>query len=235
MSRSLSTPLARGLAPLLFGAALVVGAPAEAQKIGVVEVQKVIEGISAWKKAEDAHRKDAEKRKTELEGRQAVIKKRIEALEAKRTVTAPTAIVDEENQIRGSVEEFQRDMMKTQQEVGEREEGLKSVVLGRIERVVAELGETGEYDFIFEKGADATPNVLYSTKPVVLTQQVIDGYKKLFGDTPIVAPTKAAPQGRPVGGKGGPGAGVPTGDRSAPTGPVGKPTQPGGKGAGGRP
>jgi outer membrane protein len=223
MSRSLSAPLARGLAPLLFGAVLVVGAPAEAQKLGVVEVQKVIEGIPAWKKAEDSHRKEAEKKKTELEGRQAVIKKRIEAIEAKRTVTAPAAIVDEENQLRGTVEEFQRDMMKTQQEFGEREEGLKSVVLGRIERVVAEIGETGEYDFIFEKGAEATPNVLYSTKTVVLTQQVIDGYKKLFGDTPIIAPTKPASPGRPNGGKGGgPNAGPP-GGRPAPTGPSGRP------------
>lgn len=234
MSRSLSTPLAYGLAPLLLGAALVVTAPAHAQKFGVVEVQKVIEGIPAWKKAEDAHRKDAEKKKTELEARQATIKKRIEALEAKRTVTAPSAIVDEENQIRGAVEEFQRDMMKTQQEVGEREEGLKSVVLGRIERVVAVLGESGEYDFILEKGAESTPNVLYSIKPVVLTQQVIDGYKKDFGDTPIIAPTRPV-QGRPAGGKGGAGPGMPTGDRSLPTGPAGKPTQTGGKGAGGRP
>lgn len=169
---------------------------AHAQKVGVVDVQKVMEGIPAWGRAVDNLRRDFEKKKNELEARQAELKKTKDQIDAKRTVTDPKTIRAEEEKFMQTAGAFQQEFMKAQQDISERESGLKETVLSRIERVVQDLATSGEYDFVFEAGAPNAPNVLFAKKQVVLTEQVIDLYKKAFGDQEIT-PSKPKAQDAP--------------------------------------
>jgi len=165
-------------------------APALAQKVAVVDVQKVMEGIPAWGKAVETLRRDFEKKKSELEARQIELKKTKDQIDAKRTVSDPKTIKAEEEKFMITAQAFQAEFMKAQQDISEREAGLKETVLARIERVVQDLAQNGDYDFVFETGAATQPNVLFAKKQIVITDQVVDLYKKAFGDQAITVAAK---------------------------------------------
>lgn len=195
----------RASALLMLSLAAVPGvALAAGPKVGVVEVQKVMEAIPAWTKAVEALRKDFEKKKTGLEARQTELTKKKGQLDAKRTIIDPKTMANEEQQFMAEANEFRNEYMQSQQEISARESGLKEVMLGRIEKAVAAIGESGEYDYIVEAGAENAPNVLYAVKTAYITQATIDSYKKIFADKPIELPPM--PKMGP-GGPGGPGGG----------------------------
>jgi Skp family chaperone for outer membrane proteins len=161
-------------------------------KLGVVDVQKTMESIPSWNKAVENLKKDFDKKRVELETKQTELQKKKDQLDAKRMVSDPKAIAAEEEKFMASANDFRLEFMKAQQEISEREVKLKEVMLGRIERVVNQVAQSGDFDYVFEIGADATRNVLYASKSIDLTAQVIEAYKKGFGDEPIVAANKEA-------------------------------------------
>lgn len=180
--------------------ALLIATPALAggPKLGVVNVQKVMEAIPAWKKAMESLKKDFEAKKTSLDARQAGLQKQKEQLEAKRMVSDPKAIAEEEQKFAQSANEFRTEFMTAQQDISMRETKLKESVLARIEQVVAVVAQEGDYDYVFETGPEEQPNVIYSAKQSDLSQKVVEAYKKAFGDKPIVAQNGPQPaQGTP--------------------------------------
>ncbi len=194
----------RASALLMLSLAAVPGvALAAGPKVGVVEVQKVMEAIPAWTKAVEALRKDFEKKKAGLEARQNDLTKKKGQLDAKRTIIDPRTMANEEQQFMAEANEFRNEYMQSQQEISARESGLKEVMLGRIEKAVAALGESGEYDYIVEAGAEPAPNVLYAVKSAYITQATIDSYKKIFADKAIELPPMPKQMGPGPGGPGG--------------------------------
>lgn len=192
---------------LMLSLAAVPGvALAAGPKVGVVEVQKVMEAIPAWTKAVEALRKDFEKKKLGLESKQTELTKKKGQLDAKRTIIDPKTMAAEEQQFMAEANGFRNEYMQSQQEISAREAGLKEVMLGRIEKAVAAIGESGEYDYIVEAGAESAPNVLYAAKTAYITQATIDSYKKIFGDKAIEPPPLPKQMGP---GPGGPGPGGP--------------------------
>ena len=183
-----------------------------APKVGVVEVQKVMEAIPAWNKAVELLRKEFDKKKVELEARQTDLQKKKDQIEAKRMVTDPKAIAEEEQKFMATANDFRNEFMQAQQDISMREGALKEAMLARIEKAVSAVGERDEYDYIVEAGPETAPNVLYAAKSALITQATIESYKKLFGDQELKL---AIP---PAGAPGMPG--MPGGmQRQAPQGP----------------
>lgn len=180
------------LAAALIAFGLVIPTSAHAQKVGVVEIQKVMEAIPAWNKALGELKTDFEKTRASMEAKQAELKKKYDQLEAKRTVTGQAALQSELGAFQKEAQDFQAEFSKAQQSISEREAGLKEVVLGRIEQVVQLLAAEKDYDYVFEAGTEAAPNVLYATAAVYITNDVVALYKKTFGDKPITAPSRPA-------------------------------------------
>jgi Skp family chaperone for outer membrane proteins len=157
----------------------------------------VMEDIPAWKKALGDLKTDFEKTRASMEAKQAELKKKYDQLEAKRTVTGQAALQSEVGAFQKEAQEFQAEFSKAQQSISEREAGLKEVVLGRIEQVVQALAAEKEYDYVFEAGPETAPNVLYAAPAVYITNDVVAGYKKAFGDKPITVPPRpAAPKAK---------------------------------------
>lgn len=164
---------------------------AHAQKIGVVDVKQVMAGIPAWNTAMEALKKDFEKKRAELQGREAELMKTKGQLEAKATVTDPAALRAEGEKFQQQVMAFQKDLQESQAAISEREAELSKVMLGRVSRAAQELGAQGEYDYVLEIGDEQSPNVLYAGKGVVVTEQVVALYKKMFGDQAVTVPPRA--------------------------------------------
>lgn len=182
---------------LAFAAALIATgllAPqgAHAQKVAVIDVQKVMSSIPAWTTAIEALKKDFEKKRAELQGREAELMKVKTQLDAKSTVTDPKLLRVEAEAFQQKVMAFQKELQEAQQVISERESELSKVMLGRVSRVAQELGAQGEYDYIMEIGDDRAPNVLYAAKGVNATDKVVDLYKKMFGDQAVTIPPRAA-------------------------------------------
>ena len=132
--------------------------------------------------------------------------RRANAAFARLAIIDPKTMAAEEQQFMAEANGFRNEYMQSQQEISAREAGLKEVMLGRIEKAVAAIGESGEYDYIVEAGAESAPNVLYAAKTAYITQATIDSYKKIFGDKAIEPPPLPKQMGP---GPGGPGPGGP--------------------------
>lgn len=153
----------------------------ESLKLGVVDVQKVMEAVPEWTQAVGTLKREWEKKSAELEARQNQIKSEKEKLEGKRSMIADTkALAREEEGLIEKLKEFRRDTMVSQQSFQQREAFVKEQMLSRIEQIVYKLAAEGEYTYIFETGNNESPNVLYSTKKTDLTDVVIGDYKKAF-------------------------------------------------------
>jgi outer membrane protein len=178
------------------GVALTLPAAAAGPKLGVVDVQKVMEAIPAWAKAVESLKRDFEIKKNQLDGTQAELKKKQDQLEAKRSVTDPKAMEQEEKEFIAKAQAFQASFMSAQQEFAAREGKLKTDMLSRVEQMVNLVAQRGEYDFVFETGPSQQPNVLYLAQGMDLTAAVIEAYKQNFGDKPlaVAAPAPAAPK-----------------------------------------
>ena len=185
------------LAAALIAFGLVIPTSAHAQKVGVVDIQKVMKAIPAWTKAITELTTDFEKTRASMQARELELKKQYDQLEAKRTVTGQAALQSDVVAFQTQAQSFQAEFSKAQQSISEREAGLKEVVLGRIEQVVQALAAEKEYDYVFEAGPETAPNVLYATPAVYITNDVVAAYKKAFGDKPITVPPRpAAPKAK---------------------------------------
>lgn len=153
----------------------------ESLKLGVVDVQKVMEAVPEWNQAVGTLKREWEKKSAELEARQNQIKTEKEKLEGKRSMMGDAkALGREEEGLIEKLKEFRRDTMISQQSFQQREAFVKEQMLARIEQIVYKLAAEGEYTYIFETGNAESPNVLFSTPKTDLTQVVIGDYQKAF-------------------------------------------------------
>lgn len=153
----------------------------EAMRLGVVDVQRVMEGVPEWNAAVTMLKKDWEKKTAELEARQNELKTSKEKLEAQRSLMGdPKALAREEEALITKLQEFRRDTMKSQQFFQQREAFVKEQMLSRIEQVVYRIAAEGDYTYIFETGSVDSPNVLFATTKADLTNLVLGDYNKAF-------------------------------------------------------
>lgn len=169
---------------LLMALGLFFAGPAhatEGMRLGVVDVQKVMEAVPEWTSAVSTLKREWEKKSAELEAKQNELKTSKEKLEAQRSLMGdPKTMAREEEGLIEKLKEFRRDTMVSQQVFQQREAFVKEQMLSRIEQVVYKIAAEGDYTYIFETGSSDSPNVLYSTKKADLTQVVIGDYNKAF-------------------------------------------------------
>lgn len=160
---------------------------------GVVDVQKVMEATPEWTTEVSKLKRDWEKKKSELEAHQSELRKQKEALDAKRVVSDPNAVAEEERGLLEQANKFRMALIQAQQVFTRREAALKEAMLSRIERVVYAIAEKGDYEYIFETGTLESPNVLYAKKGLDLTNEVITRYKRAYKDKPLEIPDVSPP------------------------------------------
>lgn len=190
MSHASSTALALALGLSLAGSAHAE----EAMRLGVVDVQRVMEGVPEWTAAVGVLKKEWEKKSAELEAKQNELKTSKEKLEAQRSLMGdPKALARDEEALINKLQEFRRDTMVSQQLFQQREAFVKEQMLSRIEQVVYKIAAEGDYTYIFETGSIESPNVLFATKKVDLTDLVLGDYNKAFkGKALETTPPKGA-------------------------------------------
>ncbi|MBK8011405.1 MAG: OmpH family outer membrane protein [Deltaproteobacteria bacterium] len=192
MSSLLVKPLMSAALRMLALNVVLVGASVPTQalassgpKLAVVDVQAVVTSAPIWKDAVGKLEKTLKAMQAGIENKKSELQERRHKLEAKKAVSDSAALDEEEAQLAGEEQQLVQAFMASQQRLTAAENKLKAAMLQRVQQVVEVEGAGGDFDYVFDVGDPATPNVLYAAKKIDITARVIEGYKKAFGDKPL--------------------------------------------------
>jgi Skp family chaperone for outer membrane proteins len=161
---------------ILLLSTLVSGPALASQKIGVVDVRAIMDAVPAWGKVVTKMKKTWDRKQKKLENRQAELKAKKIKLDQKRIVSDPQTIAKEEAQLMQNAQILGQQFMQEQRLITAQELDLKEQMLKRIEPLVYALAAKLDLAFVFERGSDEQPNVLYFSKKVSLTKKVVQAY-----------------------------------------------------------
>ena len=161
----------------------------QALKVGVVDLQAVLDGSVRGKAAKDRLKELSVKLQEDIKSKREFKDKREEELQKLRTeirsqglVLSETARVAKEEDFRNKIRELKRFIDDTNrfiedatQEFREREARETQLLLGEIRKIVAEVGKQENYSLILEGNENATV-VLYFTKTIDMTPKIVQRY-----------------------------------------------------------
>jgi outer membrane protein len=161
----------------------------QALKVGVVDLQAVLDNSGRGKAAKDRLKELSVKLQEEIKTKREFKDKREEELQRMRTeirsqglVLSEPARVAKEEDFRNKMRELKRFIDDTNrfiedatQEFREREVRETQLLLAEIRKTVAEIGKQENYSLILEGNENAAV-VLYFTKTIDLTPKVIQRY-----------------------------------------------------------
>jgi outer membrane protein len=161
----------------------------QALKVGVVDLQAVLDGSVRGKAAKDRLKELSVKLQEDIKSKREFKDKREEELQKLRTeirsqglVLSETARVAKEEDFRNKIRELKRFIDDTNrfiedatQEFRERESRETQLLLGEIRKIVAEVGKQENYTLILEGNENATV-VLHFTKTIDLTPKIVQRY-----------------------------------------------------------
>ncbi len=155
-----------------------VGAQAADLKVGVVDLQRCLNDSKLGKKYKAEFTTDAEKVKAELEQEEQSLKTMRDELEKQGMVLSETAKAEKERLYRERVDAFKQKVQQSQQALQRRDQELTRKILKDLQGVIREVGETGGYAVVVEKGEGG---VLFAPKEADLTDEVVRRYDQLAG------------------------------------------------------
>jgi outer membrane protein len=147
-----------------------------AVKIGIVDMQKAIQGVESGKKARSQLEKDFNSRKAELQKEEASIKKMGEEFRKQSLVLNEEARAKKQQELQERVMKFQELTARSQQEIAQKEQELTMPIIGRLRGIIGDLAKNKGYSVILEKNENT---VLFSLDKDDLTEEVI----KLFNSS----------------------------------------------------
>ena len=164
-----------GLKTALMSALVLAASMAHAEvKIGFVDMQKAIQSTAAGKKAKAELEGEFNKKKKELEKKEADLKKMGEDLERKKAVLSEEVLGKKQA-------EFQEEMLKdrdvvgkSQIEIQKKERDLTAPILDKMKKVIEKVAKDKGYSMILEN----SQMVLFATADSDLTDDIIKAYEK---------------------------------------------------------
>ncbi len=163
---------------LVLIAALVCSAPSysadkvDAVKIGVVDVQKVVNESKGGKDAKSQFEHEMTGRKKAFTDKEDIMKKLRSEIDKAGISDAEKK--EKEEKFQKEARELRRLRDETEASLREMDKTITAKMMGEIREVISKLGEEGKYTIILEKDA----KVLYMPNTIDLTAKVIENYDK---------------------------------------------------------
>ncbi|MBX3018114.1 MAG: OmpH family outer membrane protein [Bdellovibrionaceae bacterium] len=154
---------------------LLMAAPALAQKVGFVDVQKAVQATSQGKKAKATLDGEFKKRKDTLDKKKADIEKMGQDLEKKKSVLSEEVLGKKQMELQEEMMKFQKQVGENQMEIQKKEEELVGPILEKMKGVIESVAKEKGYAMVLEKKAQ---NVLFSVADADLTDDVVKAFEK---------------------------------------------------------
>ncbi|HLG21105.1 MAG TPA: OmpH family outer membrane protein [Bdellovibrionota bacterium] len=146
-------------------------------KVGVVNIQDVLDAVEEGKKAKAKMEGEIAKKKKDLDDRQAEYKKLDEGLEKQKLLLSPSALSEKQKELEAKKMEIQKLYMSSQTEMQKLEGQLMADILKKIRSVVAKIAQQNSYDLVVEKSEGG---LLYYKDGYDITKLVVDEYNKAY-------------------------------------------------------
>ncbi len=149
-----------------------VSAFADGTKIGVVDLQKIMQTSSQMKVIQEKLEKEFKPRRDKLVAMEEGLKKDMETFKRDTTVMSQTQRKDLEKKIVGTQQQFEREGQQYQQELSTAQNEAMEEFYGKIRAAIAKVAESEKYDLVFQK--DAAP---FSVEKLDVTAKVMQEIK----------------------------------------------------------
>jgi outer membrane protein len=165
---------------VLFCTASVAGAADF--KIGIVNVNKVLNTSDAGERSKKILLAAKSQKENDLKEKDAQFRKQVDDTRT-NMMLSDAAKAQKEKELQTQQEQLQQEVQNAQHDLQEQERKLTESVFAEIRTVIAIIGQEKKYDLILEQGASQV--ILYSQlKMDDLTDEVIDRYNKIQGKKP---------------------------------------------------
>ncbi len=165
-----------------FAAILLLTGPSAAlaaEKIGGVNLQKILDESVAGKAAVLSLRARAEKESVKLKAMQEDIEKLRKEIDQGKIMLRPDALQDKQNDLRRKEREFKLYQEDTRSSIQQQQAQTMRKILEDVTRIIKEYGQKNGFTLILEQGETpgmGGPVVLYMDKSVDVTPQVVSIY-----------------------------------------------------------
>ena len=144
-------------------------------KLGFIDMQKAIQETTAGKKAKKDLEEEFNKKKKDLDKREADIKKMGEDFEKRSMAMNEDARIKKQAEIQGEMRKFQELAGKSQMEIQKRERDLTQPIVTKLRGIIEEIAKKEDYTAILEKSEQS---VMFAKKEIDLTERVVKEYDK---------------------------------------------------------
>ncbi len=154
---------------LVFSGAM---AYADGSKIGVVDLQKIMQTSSQMKAIQEKLEREFKPRRDKLIAMEETLKKDMETFKRDTAVMSQTQRKDLEKKIVGEQQQFERDGQQYQQELSTAHNDAMEDFYNKIRAAISKVAESDKYDIVFQK--DAAP---FSVEKLDITAKVMQEIK----------------------------------------------------------
>lgn len=143
-------------------------------KIAVVDMQKAVQSTAAGKKAKSELETEFNKKKKELEKKEADLKKMGEDLERKKAVLSEDAFMKKQAEFQEEMMKYRDVVGKSQLEIQKKERDLTAPILEKMKKTIETIAKEKGFDLVVEN----TQMILFSAKSSDITDDVVKAFEK---------------------------------------------------------
>jgi len=165
---------------LLLVLSLVLGAATsahaeDAQKIGLIDMQKAIQSSDEGKKAKSELEAAFNKKKKELQSEEAALKKGQEDFQKQSSALSDAAKKKKQDELQQKFVRYQELLQKSQSEIQRKEQEMSEPIIKKIRTMVEEVAKKKSYAMVLEKNENV---VIFNNGKDDVTDEVISGINK---------------------------------------------------------
>lgn len=163
-----------GAAAVLLSVCFAGYAPCQEERVGVLDMARVIDHSKQGKKAMDEMADSLKRAQKDLEKRQSDLVKAKDEIEKNAMILPAEKLAEKEREYQNELIEYQRTLEQYQNQLTAKNEEINKTMLSLVEDIVARIGEDG-YLLILET---TSSGVLYAADGIDLTDEVIERLNK---------------------------------------------------------
>ncbi|MFW5997270.1 MAG: OmpH family outer membrane protein [Desulfovermiculus sp.] len=150
---------------------------AENLKIGVVDLQKIMEESEPGQKAIKELQSEFTEKKGELDSRKAAIEELRSELQKQSMVLSQEAQEEKAAEYRQKVNEFQKLYQTHQRRMQQKEEELRAPIIEVLVEIIREYGQKNGYTLLMDKN---NSGVIYNDQAIEITDAILSEFGKAW-------------------------------------------------------
>ncbi|MCD6487475.1 MAG: OmpH family outer membrane protein [Syntrophobacterales bacterium] len=150
---------------------------AGAGKIGFINMKNIIVNSDAGKAATVDLKKFVEKKKADIQGKEAALKKMKSDLEKQRAVMAESAYKEKELVYQKAYRDYKRSIEDANEEMRSREQKLSQKLIPEVFKIANSIGKKGGYACIMDV---STAGLIFHSPANDITKKVIEEYNREY-------------------------------------------------------